>query len=185
MSPYINSFFIIFYRFNPPVIPKDFVPHHKFTAPLDVGNKITEGAPPEAPPPEDNDLKLLIDGMASLVARCGKLFEDLSRQKHQSNPLFAFLFGGNGQDYYARKLWEVRQKHNDGKKWQFYGKSSQNVVKMTAENRGRILGEKPLGKSLKDSATSVNSTDGVNLQFNLSDTFTKPVSFVSIPSICI
>ncbi|XP_027126391.2 G patch domain-containing protein TGH [Coffea arabica] len=170
-------------RFGPPVIPKDFVPHHKFTAPLDVGNKITEETPPEVPPPDDNNLKLMIDGMATLVARCGKLFEDLSRQKNQSNPLFAFLFGGNGQDYYTRKLWEERQKHNDGKKWQLDGKIFQNVKKMTAENRGKILGEKPLERSLEDTAVTAASTDTVNLQFNLADTFTKPVSFGEDPEV--
>ena len=57
---------LMFNRFGPPVIPKDFVPHHKFTAPLDVGNKITEETPPEVPPPDDNNLKLMIDGMATL-----------------------------------------------------------------------------------------------------------------------
>lgn len=170
-------------RFGPPVIPKDFVPHHKFTAPLDVGNKITEETPPEVPPPEDNHLKLLIDGMATLVARCGKLFEDLSRQKNQSNPLFAFLFGGNGQDYYTRKLWEERQKHNDGKTWQLDGKIFQNVEKMTAEKRGKILGEKPLERSPEDKALPAASTDTVNLQFNLADTFTKPVSFAEDPEV--
>ena len=175
---------LMFNRFGPPVIPKDFVPHHKFTAPLDVGNKITDKTPPEVPPPEDNNLKLMIDGMATLVARCGKLFEDLSRQKNQSNPLFAFLFGGNGQDYYTRKLWEERQKHNDGKKWQLDGKIFQNVKKMTAENRGKILGEKPLERSLEDTAVTAASTDTVNLQFNLADTFTKPVSFVSLSIFC-
>ncbi|KAL3512313.1 hypothetical protein ACH5RR_025030 [Cinchona calisaya] len=169
-------------RFGPPLIPKDFVPRHKFTASLDVGNKFRETPPPEVPPPEDNNLKLLIDGMATLVARCGNLFEDLSRQKNQSNPLFAFLFGGNGQDYYARKLWEEKQKHSNDKKWQLDGKNSQNVEKMTAENRGRILGEKPLERSFKDSASAA-STDTVNLQFNLSDTFTKPVSFTEHPEI--
>lgn len=172
-------YFHDFYRFGPPVIPKDFVPRHKFTAPLDLGDKLREATPPEVPPPEDNNLRLLIDGMATLVARCGKLFEDLSRQKNQSNPLFSFLFGGNGQDYYIRKLWEERQKHSGEKKWQLKGQMFQNIEKMTAENRGRILGEKPLERSLKDSVTSSTSVENVNLQFHLSDTFTAPTSFVS------
>lgn len=97
-------------RFDPPVVPKDFVPHHKFPGPLETDSKLAVPLPPEIPPPEDNNLKLLIEGVATLVARCGKLFEDISREKNQSNPLFSFLTGGNGHDYYARKLWEARQK---------------------------------------------------------------------------
>ncbi|CAI9113449.1 OLC1v1014053C1 [Oldenlandia corymbosa var. corymbosa] len=164
-------------RYGPPDIPKNFVPRHKFTAPLDVGNKLSGAMPPEVPPPEDNSLRLLIDGMATLVARCGLLFEDLSRQKNQSNPLFSFLFGGNGQDYYERKLWEERQKHKDRNTLQLNEQKFQSAEKMTAENRGRILGEKPLERSLKNSATSSSSADNVNLQFHLSDTFTTPISF--------
>lgn len=146
---------------------------------MDVGSKFTEAGPPEAPIPEDNNLKILIDGMATLVARCGKLFEDLSREKNQSNPLFSFLFGGSGQDYYSRRLWEEKQKHTDQNKQQLGGKITQNVEKMTAETRGNILGEKPLERSIIDSAISVNSAETVNLQYKLSDTFTKPASLVS------
>lgn len=150
-----------------------------FITPLDVGSKFTEVGPPEAPIPEDNNLKIMIDGMATLVARCGKLFEDLSREKNQSNPLFAFLFGGNGQDYYARRLWEEKQKHTDQNKQQLGGKLTQNVKKMTAETRGKILGEKPLERSIVDPAISVSSAETINLQYKLSDTFTKPASLVS------
>lgn len=117
--------------------------------------------------------------MATLVARCGKLFEDLSREKNQSNPLFAFLFGGDGHDYYARKLWEERQKRTDQNKQHLDAKLFQNAEKMTAESRGKILGEKPLERSIRDSATSAGSAEAVNLQYNLSDTFTKPASLVS------
>lgn len=124
-------------------------------------------------------MKLLIEGVATLVARCGKLFEDLSREKNQSNPLFSFLNGGNGCDYYARKLWEERQKHNDKSKQLLDVKSSPTMQKMTAESRGKILGERPLERSSRDANSSVASADGIHLQFNLSDTFTKPSSLVS------
>lgn len=168
----------ILVRFDPPVIPKDFVPHHKFPGPLDADDKYSIPPPPEVPPPDDNNMKLLIEGVATLVARCGKLFEDLSREKNKSNPLFSFLNGGNGHDYYARKLWEERQKRNNQKSLALDGRSSPSVQKMTAESRGKILGERPLERSLKDLSSSVVSAD-VNLQFSLSDTFTKPASFVS------
>lgn len=120
----------------------------------------------------------MIEGVATLVARCGKLFEDLSREKNQSNLLFCFLTGGNGHDYYARKLWEEQQKRIDQTRSQSDGKSLQSVQKLTAESRAKILGEKPLPKSAKDSDPPVASTDKIQLQFNLSDTFTKPASHV-------
>ncbi|KAM1186657.1 hypothetical protein ACFX1Q_016562 [Malus domestica] len=161
-------------RFDPPVVPKDFVPNHKFSGPLDSGCKLGDPGPTEVSPPEDNNLKLLIDGVATLVARCGKLFEDLSREKNQSNPLFSFLVGGNGHDYYARKLWEERQKRGNNTKEILDGKLSPRKQKMTAESRGKFLGERPLERSSKESSSSVASEEAIQLQYNLSDTFTKP-----------
>lgn len=167
------------FRFDPPVVPKDFVPHHKFPATLEVNGKSTEVPPTEVPPPVDNNLKVLIEGVATLVARCGTLFEQLSKEKNQSNPLFDFLSGGNGHDYYTRKLWEARQKHRDKTKPLLNEKVSPTAQKMTAESRGNILGEKPLERSAKDLKPNVPAADVVNLQFHLSDTFTEPASFVS------
>ncbi|KAJ7956557.1 G patch domain-containing protein TGH [Quillaja saponaria] len=164
-------------RFEPPVIPKDFVPHHTFSGPLQTGYKNVDVLPPEVPPPEDNNLKLLIEGVATLVARCGKLFEDLSREKNHSNPLFNFLSGGIGHDYYTRKLWEAYPKCNDQTKQHLDEKVPPGVQRMTAESRGKILGERPLDRSSRDSSSSVHSDDVVHLQFNLSDTFTEPASF--------
>ncbi|KAM5571061.1 G patch domain-containing protein TGH [Rosa sericea] len=168
-------------RFDPPVVPKDFVPHHKFPGPPETSYKLGDPGPPEVPPPQDNNLKLLIDGVATLVARCGKLFEDLSREKNQSNPLFSFLVGGNGHEYYARKLWEEQQKRGDQTKLQLDGKLSPRTQKMTAESRGKFLGERPLERSSKDSSTSIPSTDAIHLQYNLSDTFTDPSSYSEMP----
>lgn len=169
-------------RFNPPSIPEDFVPHHKFPASLENDFKSTEMAPAEVPPPEDNNLKVLIEGVATLVARCGKLFEDLSKEKNQFNPLFAFLNGGNGSDYYARKLWEERQKRGDQNKlWE--EKKSHKTEQLTAERRGSILGEKALERNSKDSSSMVASAGSVNVQIKLSDTFTKPASVVSTSNI--
>ncbi|KAK9203946.1 hypothetical protein WN943_014203 [Citrus x changshan-huyou] len=170
-------------RFDPPVVPKDFVPHHKFPGPLETDSKLAVPLPPEIPPPEDNNLKLLIEGVATLVARCGKLFEDISREKNQSNPLFSFLTGGNGHDYYARKLWEARQKRNDQTKLVSDGKSSETAQRLTAETRGKLLGERPLEQSARDSSFSVGSENGIQIQFNLSDTFTKSASFNELPEV--
>lgn len=164
-------------RFDPPVIPKDFVPRHIFSAPLGDNYKLADLPPPDVPPPDDKDLKVLIEGVATLVARCGKLFEDLSREKNQSNPLFSFLNGGDGHQYYFRKLWEESQKRNDHSKQLFVEKLYPTEQKMTAESRGKILGEKPLEKSSKSISSSITPAAAVNLQVNLSDTFTNPVSF--------
>ncbi|KAL3343038.1 hypothetical protein AABB24_026872 [Solanum stoloniferum] len=163
-------------RFDSPVIPQNFVPHHKFAAPLESDNKAPSLPPPIVPPPEDNNLRILIEGLATLVARSGKLLEDLSREKNQFNPLFGFLNGGKGHEYYARKLWEERHKRNDQGKQQWDAKMSQKVQKMTAESRGQILGEKPIERSLRAANSSGISADAINLTSNLSDTFTKPVS---------
>lgn len=112
------------------------------------------------------------------MARCGKLFEDLSREKNQSNPLFAFLNGGNGSDFYARKLWEERQKRGEQPKL-LDEKTPQKSKQFTAESRGKILGEKALDRSSRDSDSLLASAASVNLQFKLSDTFTKPALAVS------
>lgn len=170
------------FRFDPPAIPKDFVPHHNFAAPLGNDGKSAEIPPPQVPPPEDNNLKVLIEGVATLVARCGKLFEDLSREKNQSNPLFSFLCGGNGSDFYARKLWEERQKHGEQTKlWE--GKKPHNSEQLTAERRGKILGEKALEGTSRDSSSLVTYAGSANVQLKLSDTFTKPASVVSSSNI--
>ncbi|OMO51958.1 SWAP/Surp [Corchorus capsularis] len=171
-------------RFDPPIIPKDFVPHHKFPGPLETLKKLDIPSPPEVPPPDDNNLKLLIEGVATLVARCGKLFEDLSRKKNQSNPLFSFLSGGNGHDYYARKLWEEHQKRGVQGKLPMDEKLTPSMQKMTAESRGKLLGEKPLERSSKETtSSSIASGEFAHLQSNLTDTFTKPASFSELPEV--
>lgn len=167
----------IFLRFDPPSVAKDFVPHHKFPGPLETDFKVADAGPPEVSPPADNNLKVLIEGVATLVARCGKLFEDLSKEKNQANPLFTFLHGGEGHDYYVRKLWESRQKRADQTKNELHGKAPA-TVQLSAESRGSILGERPLERRSKDASSSVAASDSIQLQYNLSDTFTKPASFV-------
>lgn len=169
-------------RFEAPLIPKDFVPRHAFSRPLDLNRQNYEVPPPDVPPPEDSNLKLLIEGVANLVAKCGKLYEDLSKEKNRSNPLFNFLSGGTGHDYYTRKLWEAQKKCNDQTKLQLDGKTRPGVQRLTAESRGQILGEKPLEKTIEDQSSSVPSSD-VQLQFNLTDTFTNSASFSELSDV--
>lgn len=171
--------FVYYTRFSPPKIPRDFVARHKFSGPLGAETKPTVSAPLDVPPPADNNLKLLIEGFATFVSRCGKLYEDLSREKNQSNQLFDFLRGGNGHDYYVRRLWEEQQKRSDQSKLTLEVKPSPTIQKMTAETRGSLLGEKPLQRSLKETDTSASSGGSFQFPTNLSDTFTKSASSVS------
>ncbi|KAL9239429.1 hypothetical protein vseg_013752 [Gypsophila vaccaria] len=166
-------------RFDPPVVPKDFVPRHKFPGPLDT-NSYNDPPPPKVTPPEDNNLRIMIDGVAALVARCGKLFEDISREKNQENPMFDFLNGGRGHEYYERKLWEEQQKRGDKNNLLPGEKLHSTVQKMTAENRGKILGEKPLERMTKESTSSSAAADAVHIQCNLSDSFIKPEALTKI-----
>lgn len=168
----------LFHRFHPPVIPPDFVPYHKFASPLENLESFLEPPPPGVPPPEDDNSRLLIDGFANLVARCGKIFEDISKEKNKSNPLFSFLSGGSGYDYYAGKLWEAKHRRADQEKQA----GVQTIVsdqKMTADTRGKALGERPLERSSSESSKSATQTAVVHFQSNLSDTFTKPAALVS------
>ncbi|KAK8939800.1 hypothetical protein KSP40_PGU005281 [Platanthera guangdongensis] len=159
-------------RFQPPTIPPDYKPVHKFTSPLETMETFLEQPPPEVPPPEDGNSRLLIEGFANLVARCGRLFEDLSKEKNKSNPLFSFLIGGSGHGYYARKLWEAKSRRSDQGKTVSVEPAISDQ-RMTAGTRGKILGERPLERSSNESPKSANTTPVVHFQSNLSDTFTN------------
>ncbi|KAJ4808095.1 G patch domain-containing protein 1 [Rhynchospora pubera] len=162
-------------RFYPPAIPSNFRPIHKFGAPLDQTLKNYNSVPPpDAPPPENTNLRLLIEGSAAMVARCGKSIEDLYMEKSKTNPLFLFLkSGAEGYDYYVRKLWENKQKFVDNLK---------PAEKLTAENRGRILGERPLASTTsRVNDVSVKAREVINTQSSHGDTVTKPISLADLP----
>ncbi|KAL4236438.1 hypothetical protein ACF0H5_004823 [Mactra antiquata] len=55
-------------------------------------------------PPDDPDLKNIIDKLANFVARNGPEFESMTKQKQQDNPKFSFLFGGEHYSYYQYKV---------------------------------------------------------------------------------
>ncbi|GLJ22134.1 hypothetical protein SUGI_0415440 [Cryptomeria japonica] len=162
--------------FNPPVIPPGFVPKHNFSVPLEIECKVSELPPPEGAPPDDSELRMMIDGLATFVARSGKIFEDLSREKNANNPQFGFLFGGPGHDYYKRKLWEEQRKLAERSKSVTENSHENKRQKLNSEDRGRVLGETPLERSLKSSSGFVPPGDVARLQSVLSDTFTKPIS---------
>lgn len=55
-------------------------------------------------PPEDPDVKNIIDKLANFVARNGPEFENMTKQKQHDNPKFSFLFGGEHYCYYQYKV---------------------------------------------------------------------------------
>ncbi|XP_036376893.1 calcium homeostasis endoplasmic reticulum protein isoform X2 [Megalops cyprinoides] len=56
------------------------------------------------PPPEDQELRNVIDKLAQFVARNGPEFEKMTMEKQKENPKFSFLFGGEFFNYYKYKL---------------------------------------------------------------------------------
>lgn len=65
--------------------------------------------PPPTPvqPPADNDLQKRIDKLVEYACKNGPQFEALMKDKQKENPLYAFLFGAEGHDYYRYKLWQT------------------------------------------------------------------------------
>ncbi|KAG8454868.1 hypothetical protein GDO86_001187 [Hymenochirus boettgeri] len=55
-------------------------------------------------PPEDQELRNVIDKLAQFVARNGPEFESMTMEKQKENPKFSFLFGGEFYSYYKCKL---------------------------------------------------------------------------------
>nr|CAD1838276.1 unnamed protein product [Ananas comosus var. bracteatus] len=113
-----------------------------------------------------------------MVARCGKSIEDLYKEKSKTNRLFLFLSGGEGHNYYERKLWEQKQKRGDLGRQDDTKSMKSSDEKMNAENRGKVLGERPLDRSSKASSLSVDVKEVIHLQSNLGDTFIKPVGLL-------
>ncbi|XP_058148619.1 calcium homeostasis endoplasmic reticulum protein [Dasypus novemcinctus] len=55
-------------------------------------------------PPDDQELRNVIDKLAQFVARNGPEFEKMTMEKQKDNPKFSFLFGGDFYSYYKCKL---------------------------------------------------------------------------------
>lgn len=164
--------------FIPSTVAPGFVTRHKFSVPLEVERNCLQLPPPEASPPHDSELCMMIEGLATFVARSGKIFEDLSREKNANNPLFCFLFGGPGHDYYRRKLWEEQKRLAEQGRAPIEKSSERKGKKLNSEDRGQVLGETPLEKSSGSARKCVSSDDVDRLQSILFDTFTKPASLL-------
>lgn len=152
--------------FSPPIVPPDFDAVHKFKDPLDSEKVLLSSEPAEVAPPEDIQLCKLIEGLATFVARSGQKLENLYMEKRNNNPMFEFLFEGNGHAYYKRRLWEEHRKTGR--------EVPQRNTKETALDsvqRGQILGETPLHRS-----SMLSPEDHARLQSALSSSFTKSAS---------
>lgn len=55
-------------------------------------------------PPQDQDLRNIIDKLAQFVARNGPEFEKMTKNKQKNNPKFSFLYGGEYFNYYQYKV---------------------------------------------------------------------------------
>ncbi|XP_039296295.1 calcium homeostasis endoplasmic reticulum protein [Nilaparvata lugens] len=55
-------------------------------------------------PPQDVELRNIIDKLAQFVARNGPEFEQMTKNKQKGNPKFGFLFGGEHFNYYQYKV---------------------------------------------------------------------------------
>mgnify|MGYP002775742197 CR=1 FL=1 len=67
--------------------------------------------PPVSPPPPDPELQKRIDKLVEYSAKNGPEFEKMLREKQKENPLYAFLFGAEGFNYYRYKLWITVNPH--------------------------------------------------------------------------
>jgi hypothetical protein len=141
---------------------------HKFKEPLDSEKLHLHAEPAEVAAPEDNQLRKLIDGLATFVARSGQKLETLYMEKRSSNPMFEFLFEGTGHAYYKRRLWEEHKK--TGKEDSHKDKKQ---LSLDSAQRGQILGETPLRR-----LNLLASEDHTRLQSALASSFTKSASEV-------
>ena len=69
------------------------------------GTAPSEAPAREVPPPEDGDLRKMIEAMAPFVARNGAAFEALAVRRNARDSRFGFLKGGPGAEYYR---WRVQ-----------------------------------------------------------------------------
>ena len=60
-------------------------------------------------PPDDPEMKNIIDKLAQFVARNGPEFEAMTKAKQENNPKFGFLFGGEFYNYYTYKVTTEQQ----------------------------------------------------------------------------
>eukprot|EP00850_Spirogloea_muscicola_P008711 SM000047S16850 [mRNA] locus=s47:374710:379559:+ [translate_table: standard] len=170
--------------FPPPVVPQSFVPVHTFAEPL---RPATAAPPPPAAAPASPSLLAAVQGMAAFIARGGRAAEDLARERHAGDPLFAFLSGGEGADYYRRRVWEVQQavaaaasnsSSSLAQPLDYFGGQGEGQGRrhrLDAQGRGEMLGERPLKHepAAPVAPSVVPAEDIARVQAQLASQFTR------------
>ncbi|KRZ67233.1 Calcium homeostasis endoplasmic reticulum protein [Trichinella papuae] len=79
-------------------------------------------------PPDDCDVRNVIEKLAQFVARNGPEFEEMTKQKQKDNSRFAFLFGGPYLNYYRYRVEEEKLLLTQKSKSQQFIESSENEI---------------------------------------------------------
>jgi G patch domain-containing protein 1 len=157
--------------YPPPNVPEGYIPVHrpnnkKFKEITLTTTAAAAAAPLEPVPAPDNEvLRQAIERLAFFVARNGPSFEILAREQQQraldlgtssTSPLFSFLLGGPGAQYYLYKrasLLALLAPRGHGKVSKpLFATIGQRSAPLTAEDRGAMLGEQPLPGSISTGA---------------------------------
>ena len=144
--------------FPAPEVPPSFSGRHQFRSKKKTGKEqggadaIHDGTGEdgsvctEVAPPADKAIQKTIETLAFYVAKndryaaqSGQSFEALARERERGKKAFAFLFGGEGADYYAYRLALARRLETGG----FMPRKEQasRALRMDADERAAALGE--------------------------------------------
>ncbi|XP_022918336.2 calcium homeostasis endoplasmic reticulum protein [Onthophagus taurus] len=94
-------------------------------------------------PPQDTELRNIIDKLAQFVARNGPEFEQMTKNKQKGNPKFQFLYGG---EYYAYYQYKVN--------------AEQTVIKQ----QGIIMPQQSQNSNWPNNSNGVNDLEQINQQ---------------------
>eukprot|EP00958_Prasinococcus_capsulatus_P020047 scaffold2552_cov380-Prasinococcus_capsulatus_cf.AAC.29 len=178
--------------FKGPTVPRDFQCRHVFASDLREMRKAealasslagaaaavasASAAPPAtARPPDDEGSRKAIDTLAAFVAKNGRAFEALARDRQGKDPKFAFLFGGRGANYYEWKV-SILQAKQAIESRQNEAKAAAGAVdaalsgtsRLDAERRAQLLGEEQLQAS---AGGGIAAADKTRLQMQLQSNF--------------
>ncbi|KAL4855768.1 G patch domain-containing protein [Chlorella vulgaris] len=155
---------VAFTYFPPPRLPPKYVPVHRVRQPPPEAeaqrpSAALAPAPPQAPPPDDAELRQAIDSLAFFVARNGLIFENMARQRQEKEGRHAFLSGGLGADYYRWRVHSLRaiiqpQQQQQQRRRKQPLAIGQRSAPLSADERGAMLGEQPLAAATAGAAAA-------------------------------
>ncbi|KAI3424986.1 hypothetical protein D9Q98_008367 [Chlorella vulgaris] len=155
---------VAFTYFPPPRLPPNYVPVHRVRQPPPEAeaqrpSAALAPAPPQAPPPDDAELRQAIDSLAFFVARNGLIFENMARQRQEKEGRHAFLSGGLGADYYRWRVHSLRaiiqpQQQQQQRRRKQPLAIGQRSAPLSADERGAMLGEQPLAAATAGAAAA-------------------------------